>query len=365
MKTLSDNECSLRAAEELDTLKRERTSGVKTVGYTCHAFPAAILAGLGLRPVRILCGTTADSESAGEKIVRADVCPLVKSLLGNVAERKGLHAMTDLWIGLYTCDQMRRGLNSLSEELGQEVHPIQLPATRTDEAARYYAWQVKRIVADIEARHGLRFDEERALLWQSAYDEAAAVLSRLARSGKISPLTLHQMFHLLFTAQPFGLAGFFEKIIAGPAAFRQKKTVLLTGSPLTLEDTALLEELENRGFGVIPLNCTGLNAVESEEYTIKGEDTITSLALAAFHRPPCARARPNTVVYDRIRHSLAETGAAGMIVKCLKFCDLWYTERERMRKTFDLPVLVFDSDYAEGGRERLFSRIDAFLEMLS
>lgn len=333
-------------------------------GYTCNAFPAAVLAGLGLWPVRVLCGTSSDSESAGEKIVRADVCPLVKSLLGNVAEAKDLHAEVDLWIGLYTCDQMRRGLNSLSEQLGKEVHPVQLPATRTDDSAEYYAAQIKRVAADIETRHNLHFDEKQALRWADEYNDAAKVISQAARAGISSPLGLHAMFHLLFSARPFGLARFFEKIIIESDTFKPEKTVLLTGSPLTLEDTVLLEELEAKGIGVVPLNCTGLNAVEYEKPATIDADAIKSLALAAFNRPPCARARPNTIVYERIKQTLTDTGAQGLIVKCLKFCDQWYTERERMRRAFNVPVLVFDSDYAAGGRERLLSRIDAFLEMI-
>jgi len=96
----------------------------------------------------------------------------------------------------------------------------------------------------------------------------------------------------------------------------------------------------------------------------KGGDLIRYLALRSFHKPTCMRARPNSAVYERIGRQLRETNAAGLIVKSLKFCDHWYTERERMRRTFDLPVLVFDSDYAEGGRERLLSRVDAFVEMM-
>lgn len=333
-------------------------------GYTCHAFPAAVLAGLGLWPARILCDSSADAESAGEKVVRPDVCPLVKTLLGNVAEKRGLHAQVDLWIGLSTCDQMRRGMHSLSEHLACEVHPIQLPATRTPESADYYVDQVKRVAADIETRHGLSFDANAAEQWHRDRYKAAAVLSLAARSGRVSPLDLHNMFHVFFMARPKGLAEFFSGLIASSRPFEGTKTVVLSGGPLTREDTALLEELEERGYTVLPLNCTGLNAVESEGQTRAGKNLIESLALAAFGMPTCTRSRPNTAVYTRIGETLKTSGATGLIVKTLKFCDHWYTERERLRRSFGVPVLVFDSDYAEGGRERILSRIDAFLETL-
>ncbi|MBI5141739.1 MAG: 2-hydroxyacyl-CoA dehydratase [Nitrospirae bacterium] len=414
--------CRKRYQEEIEALGSWRQSGRKCAGFTCNAFPPAVIAGLGIRPLRLLCGASSDAESAGERVARADVCPHVKCLLGNVSASASLHSTVDIWIGLYTCDQMRRGFQVLSANLGREVHPIQLPATRATESAEYYAGQVRRFVADAEAHHGLRFDPEAALAWHRQWAEAADALKAAALSPEISPLDLHEMFHLFFIARPFGLADFFKNLIANAPRFKPSRRVVLAGSPLAHEDTAVIARLEASGIGIVPLNCTGLNAVElpggviDEDYTpplprpfagyaagvpalgVIDEDhtpplppslrgvakpggagnrantqvcpndlkmeLVGSLALQAFHLPPCIRARPNTPVYERIGRVIAETGASGLIVKCLKFCDQWYTERERMRRSFDIPVLVFDSDYAPGGMDRLESRIDAFIEML-
>ena len=356
--------CASRLQQELDALHEHRASGGKVAGYTCHAFPAALIAGLGMRPVRLLCGTSAETESAGEKVVRPDICPLVKTLLGSVSENRGLHADIDLWIGLFTCDQMRRGMDLLSTNLNKEVHFLQLPATRTKEAADYYADQVRRVVDDIASRQDVHFDALLARAWQEERDKAAAVLSAAARSGHVSPLDLHSMFHLYFIARPEGLAEFFTALLDRSDKFAGARTLVLSGSPLTREDTVLLEDLQKRGCAVLPLNCTGLNAVEEGEEKIDGDDLVRSLALRSFYKPTCMRSRPNTAVYDRIRSIMNTTKASGLIVKSLKYCDHWYTERERLRRSFDVPVLVFDSDYAEGGKERLLSRIDAFLETI-
>jgi benzoyl-CoA reductase/2-hydroxyglutaryl-CoA dehydratase subunit BcrC/BadD/HgdB len=356
--------CDSRLFTELEELRQFRSKGGKVAGYTCHMFPAAVAAGLDLWPVRVLCGATSDSESAGERMVRADVCPHVKSLIGNVLDRKSLHAQIDLWIGLQTCDQMRRGMDVITGRLGKEVHPIQVPATRTPEAKEYYAFQIKRFVSDIEARYGVTYCDEHALKWRHAQEKAASVLSKAARSGSVSPTDLHAMFHLYFVARPFGLADFIEEAIDASEVFSPSRKIILAGSPLAAEDTVLLEELEFGKISVIPLNCTGLNTVEYADGTSFGDDLVSSLAYSAFNLPPCIRSRPNRDVYDRIGEAISQTGASGLIVKSLKFCDLWYTERERIRKSFDIPVLVFDSDYAAGGRERIATRIEAFLEML-
>lgn len=355
--------CDSRRTAELLAIESERAAKL-TAGYTCHLFPAAVAAGLGLRPVRVLCGASAGAESWGEQVVRADVCPHVKSFLGNVSRGRDLHSMIDRWVGLLTCDQMRRGMATLAGALGKEVSSLHAPATRTAEAGEYFALQVRKFVEDSERRDGRAFDSAVALAWQQSYDEAARVLASAAWSGTVSPLDLHHLFHLLFISDPLGLAAFFTDTMASAEPFRPERTVVLTGSPLAFEDTVLLEDLEARRIAVIPLHCTGLNAVEDGPALVGPDDAVSALALQAFRRPACMRSRPNGEVYERITAAIADTGASGMIVKCLTFCDHWYTERERMRRTFDLPVLVFDSDYALGGSERLRSRIDAFAEML-
>jgi benzoyl-CoA reductase/2-hydroxyglutaryl-CoA dehydratase subunit BcrC/BadD/HgdB len=361
--------CREKFASELEAIRTARASKAKVAGYLCQAFPASVAAGLGLRPLRLHCGASSRAEGEGEKFVRADVCPLVKSLLGNVSSKLGLHAEVDLWIGLLTCDQMRRALFSLSDEFGLEVHPIQLPATRTEESAAYYAGQVKRFVSDVETLHGLGFDSGEALSWHEASGAAADALITAARSMRFSPLLLHAMFHLYFICRPHGLAEFFEKVIASAPPFPGKGRIVVTGSPIAYEDTILLEALDEAGVSVLPLNCTGLNAVEPDETAVSpastGDGLVERLALDAFYRAPCARARPNASMYERLKDNVKTSGAAGVIVKCLKFCDLWHTEHKRMAEELDVPLLVLDSVYAEGERERLRSRVEAFVETIT
>ena len=54
----------------------------------------------------------------------------------------------------------------------------------------------------------------------------------------------------------------------------------------------------------------------------------------------------------------------GVILKTLKFCDLWHTEKERMREFLGVPFLVLDTDYSGSSDESLKNRIDAFIETL-
>jgi len=133
------------------------------------------------------------------------------------------------------------------------------------------------------------------------------------------------------------------------------------------EDDTLIKILSERNVCSIPLNCTGLNMVEGLESIkeVSDKEIIASLSRIIYRMHSCIRVRPNTKVYDRIAEALDKTKAKGIIQKTLSFCDLWYTEKERMKQSFDVPVLVYDSTYGEGEVERVTTRIETFLEALS
>jgi benzoyl-CoA reductase/2-hydroxyglutaryl-CoA dehydratase subunit BcrC/BadD/HgdB len=178
-------------------------------------------------------------------------------------------------------------------------------------------------------------------------------------------MELHHLLHVYHLCRPEGLAEFLEEAVSLAMVFEGRTKVVLTGSPLALEDTALIEMLGERGVSVLPINCTGTAALEAvADAPPEDGDIVRHLALEAFHAPPCARARPNREVFERIGEAIRDSGASGLIVKALKFCDQWYTERVRMGNAFGVPVLVLDSVYSEGERGRLGGRLDAFLEVV-
>ena len=106
---------------ELDALRAFRKKGGKAAAYFCRFFPPEILAGLGLRPVRIVSGISRELEAAAERVVRPDVCPYCKMLLGGFLKKSGLQAEADLAVGLFTCDMMRRTAERIAADAGIPV----------------------------------------------------------------------------------------------------------------------------------------------------------------------------------------------------------------------------------------------------
>jgi benzoyl-CoA reductase/2-hydroxyglutaryl-CoA dehydratase subunit BcrC/BadD/HgdB len=114
------------------------------------------------------------------------------------------------------------------------------------------------------------------------------------------------------------------------------------------------------------LTSNGLNACEGlkDVNSFPDNEIIKKLAEITFSMPAGIRSRPNTRVYERIGEYLTSSNASGIILKTLLFCDLWYTEKIRMKQSFDVPLLVLNSGFGEGMEGTTATRIEAFVETL-
>ncbi|NLP04534.1 2-hydroxyacyl-CoA dehydratase [Candidatus Fermentibacteria bacterium] len=353
-----------RLRSETMALEGFRSDGGRALGSLCFAFPPAIGAGLGMRPVRVLAGATQEMESLGERFVRPDVCPLAKSALGAVSSRAGLHGMIDAWVGMYTCDQTRRLFQELSRLTGAVVHHLQLPATRTPEAREFFVSQIERLVSDLSATvAGRPYDRDSAAGWETGRQVSAALLTSLASSCSVPPVALHLMYRLLDFARPEGLSAAFSEAASLVTDWRPRFPVAVTGSPLLLEEDYIPRFLERRGIAMIPLGCSGgQNAIPDGRHC-SGDPAC--LAGVWFDSLRCTRCRPNEATFEHLESEIARTGCRGLIVKSLKFCDLWFTEKERIRARMPVPVLVLDTSFTVGETERLRTRVEAFMESIS
>ncbi len=354
--------CLARMETEFSEMREFSDSGKKILGYLCQGFPPAAAAGLGMWPVRVLSETGIELEDKGGLLVRPDICPLVKVFLGGVSTGSGIYGLVDVWAGLATCDQTRRCFSELPGLTGAVVHHFQLPATRSEASEAYYRRMVERFCADA-AEDG--YDQAKALKYANDRFSAGSVLVDAALSGAVSPLDLHWLFHLFHIARPEGLDGILTLLLEDAEPFRPEFRVVLAGSSISLEDVAILSILQSRKVGVVPLHCSGLQSLPAFDLNalpVSGEPR--DLAGMAFRSIRCARSRPNEEMFGYIERGIVQTSSAGLIVKTMKFCDLWFTERERFRERMTVPVLVIDTSFSPGETERQSARVEAFLDTM-
>lgn len=99
--------------------------------------------------------------------------------------------------------------------------------------------------------------------------------------------------------------------------------------------------------------------------TLTDDQILPALADHTAASSLCIRSRPNARFYQKLNQRIEQTGARGVILKTLSFCDLWFTEKRRMAELLPVPLLVLDSGFGSGSEARLQTRIDTFLEMIA
>lgn len=293
-------------------------------------------------------------ERAGEALVRPDLCPFVKSVLGGIVTSSEGFGAVDAWAGMYTCDMTRRLFQELERLSGKPVFPLQLPATRTPGAARWFSESVRTLALGlIKAGFSSGYDPAEALAWETGRLSGAAVLREAALSFRVPPVELQELFHGFFVENRFPVS-----VVPGDRSPGVR--VAVTGSVMARGDGIVPETLAELGAGYLPLGCTGLGGLPS---TVPADGSIRELALASFNDTRCIRNRPNHGVLQWIVDQVVAAGCHGLVLRTLSFCDLWYTEKERFRN-FPFPVLVLSSDLSPGERGRTSVRLQAFVETL-
>jgi len=352
------------AANELKALEDFKSKGGKVAALFCKTFPVSLLSGLGVWPVRIICGATEEAEGASEQIVRPDVCSYCKTLIGNFIQKSAIHKHVDFIVGLITCDQMRRTLERLSTDLDLPVFPVQLPSTNSTQAEDYFILGIQNAMDNIAGYLGNTIDFNIVREQEQLRVESAKIVSDLMWKGSVSPLIMHRISHLFTWSRPLQFLEFIKDISPAISTYTPRFSLITIGSALCEEDDTMARIVLERNIGLIPLHCTGLTMVDGMQSieNIADKEVLPALSRIYFRMPACIRTRPNTGVFDRIRETLQRTGAKGIILKTLTFCDLWYTEKERIKKSFGVPVLVYNAGYGEGESERIKTRLETFLD---
>ncbi len=319
--------------------------------YSCSAFPISVLAGLGLRPARI----PVSSQAKGRIRSREDVCPLMELLAGSMEQLRPRAV-----IGMHTCDMTRRFYQEFHPAEGAQIHELQLPATFGKEAECFYASQVERLCEDlILNRLSEGYEPERAEKWFRGLRE----LDELLRGAALStpPVALKYFHHLGCIMPPQDAIKVIRNILEDHEPFRGEFTLVVSGSPFPPGSDVVAETVEAAGGLLVPAGCGGHAAYLSGE---PADFSPGALAVESLAGCRCVRRRPNTICFDHISESAKRFSARGILVTCLSFCDLWFTEKVRFKERFPLPVLVTDSGLNQGESERTAMRVETFIQSL-
>jgi len=347
------------------------------VGYLCNLVPEEFLLAAGCTPLR-LCSQDLVCASAGDKILPAETCSLLKSVGG--AFFGTLPPDLDLVIVPATCDGKTRIAELLN--LKCPVYILDLPRNpsfpeSTARAAQSFAelWQF------LKKRYGLRHPRQRLRDACEQTNRRTALFRRIfefraAAPGAINAGDYFAMASASFMMLPDDWAAAAAAVLAEaarrapPVSGPARRKLLLAGSPIIFPNGKILEiTAEAGGYIAADLLCSAFgrlyDPVVIEE---DGEGELVRAIAAKTIAPSLCPCYPGiNKIADRMIDMVGRYALAGIIYYQLRLCqvvDLQAGALRQILKERGIPALFIKTDLGGEDRGQLKTRVEAFLEMI-
>ncbi|MFA5385364.1 MAG: 2-hydroxyacyl-CoA dehydratase family protein [Eubacteriales bacterium] len=276
--------------------------------YTaCSYVPLEIIRAMGFTPKRLLA--PAPSETG---LMPRNYCSYVRACV---------YPSDSIPVVFTTCCDGMRRCYDIRRSRGETVFLLDLPRQVVDTHVEYYGGELRRL---------------------------AGWLGKL--SGSAVP-------EKLFSREPL-----FEKIQKNTISADERQIIL---SGTVLPDDGILQLINEYEATVVKVDfCTEQRSGAEMTYSQK-EDEFLSLARAYLSKPPCLRMTGRRFPY--IRELVERTGARGVILYTIKFCDHGLYEIPLWRHLcsgLNIPFLHLEGEYKSGMPAQFHTRIQAFLETI-
>ena len=341
------------------------------MGYFCSLVPTEVIAAAGYEPVWVK--GRAEMTAAADAQMYPNMCPYIKSLFTDAAESGGNGF--DGLVFARSCDGVRRLYDVWKAYIPSKfTYMLEVPKNADDLAVTYYASQLRDFAAQIGKSSGC---EITASTLRKAIKDANAArgkMRELHSRQSASPLPMSgselfmqgiQMLHGDDGAKG-GPATRRKSSAEDAAAGSRKKTrVMVCGNVMSRPDILLMIEGSGAEVPVADV-CTGLRSFE-RIVDEKGDDPFLSLAEAYLGLPRCSRTAEPAETYARIRDNVNRYNVNGVVLTALKFCDQQLYDIPYLLKKLNddgVPVLFVENDYVFTDKDRIRTRVEAFVEML-
>ncbi len=321
------------------------------IGYTCPNIPVELLSATGLIPYCLLHGDIGLAQS-GEKYVRIDACPLVKSNLAYIISNRNKFGAI---VGSTGCDMGRRMFDVINENTTIPTYLLNMPRTDKPEI---FSDELDWLVKELEHFSNKEVSDDvigrEIEMWEEIRKQYRPFDKM--RAGSESLVTTSD-FH---TVAMDYYKGNKNAVINIPEKKSDKPRVYLIGSELSYEAHTLLELLE-RELSVVGDFICGISSFLNIKIEARN---LAGIKDAYYNQPPCVYKRPNQKYYDYVTQQLEERNCTGIVAWTLDYCDSYEFELKRMEKKFGLPLLRIRSDLSFQNISQLKTRIEAFKEIL-
>lgn len=361
-------------------VKDFKQAGNRLVGFLCSYTPLEIIDAAGASSVA-LCGTSDEVIPEAEKVLPANLCPLIKSTYGFAySEKCPFTYFSDMIVGETTCDGKKKMYELLSEL--KETHILHLPQGR-DRVYESDGWyeECKLLLERLEKLYGITITDEDL--------RAAAARRNRLREAQLSMFELQaleppamtgvELMSTMFAGTfSFDIVSYTKKIeetvVARKSAYEagerpvpaDAKRILITGCPVGGVINKIGRTIETNGGVIVCMDdCSGERTAR-----MMVDENAPDILRAISDRYlyiNCSVMTPND---GRMENTLAmceKYHVDGVIENVLTACHTFNVESARMQKVVEgagIPYLKIETDYSAGDQGQIDTRIAAFIETL-
>lgn len=349
-----------------DALRRMQDAGYRLAAVLPIHYPRALLRACGFHPVEVWGPARVDSRG-GDLRFQAYTCAIVRHAVSLLSEGKLDQA--DVLLVPHTCDALQ-GMGSV---LGDFVKPRQRVLTlyhpRGDGSAAlaFLVAELHRLQEELSA-HGGRQPTEGD--WEQALGieaEADAALAALYRDRARLALTDRE-FYGLVRAREYLPSDDFTALASGVPRDGRTQTsgVPLMLSGIVCEPMEMFDQINSMGASIVAddLACGYRRVYPSVADGTPLERIARSLRAAP---PDPTRGSPIAERAAALAARMRETGAKGLLVYNVKFCEPELFDLPRLRAHLadaGFPLLHVEHELTPEVSQQALTRVEAFLETL-
>lgn len=359
-------------------IKEYKDKNIPVIGAYCSYFPRELATAMGAIPVG-LCSSSEETVKIAEKILPANVCPLVKSSYGYaVSDRCPYFHFSDLVVGETTCDGKKKMYEMMAEF--KDVYVMELPNTQSERGLKLWREEIIRLKQFLEDKFQVVITEENLREAVRKENLRRMSLKRFYEIMKLDPppISGEELLTVLY-----GNKYDFEResvndridqlttqILKESETLTQKERrprILITGCPIGGDSMKIVKAIEGNGGVVVAFeNCTGAKVLD-EVIDESNPDVYEAIARKYF-RIGCAVMTPNHHRIELLGRMIDEFHVDGVVEMVLSGCHSVHMESISVQNFVNeekhLPYTCVVTDYSPGDVGQLNTRMAAFVEML-
>ena len=387
---MPDKDKGLSKAKEIYSNRPQRVrelkaAGKKIIGYPCVYVPLEMLTALDLIPYQT-CGDMREPVTEADRALPGSFCPVMRSCLD--CALKNRNDFLDGMVTIHSSDPQEKTARVWESYTSYPYfHFIDMPISVRPEAQEYFRGQLNDFRKTLEAFTGEKLTAERLEAAIESHNQQRALVRELYELTKSSPPRISgtEMVKVLkaLVSLPVleGNDLLIETIseVKDRAGGPEKKSARLLIWSSTLDDTDVMQVLEDKANVVMNESCGGIRAYRAAVKTTP--DQLGALASYYLNEITCARTFRQATLgettkdyakdlrsrFGYLRGVIKEWTVNGAILLLVRYCDPFAFEMPSLRDYFEslgLPSTYVEYNYTTGALAPLRTRVEAFLETI-